>query len=81
MAGSLCDLIGQADRLVRVSLANVRDHDPAQLVAEHGELIEAMQRRDRRRALHLIKTHIHQTEKRVLPALKRNAVIVEERNT
>jgi DNA-binding GntR family transcriptional regulator len=81
MAGSLCDLIGQADRLVRVSLANVRDHDPTQLVAEHGELIEAMQRRDKRRALHLIKAHINQTEKRVLPALKRNAVIVEERNT
>jgi hypothetical protein len=40
-----------------------------------------MQRRDRRRALHLIKTQIQQTEKRVLPALKRNAVIVEERNT
>jgi hypothetical protein len=36
-----------------------------------------MQRRDRRHALHLIKTHIRQTEKRVLPALKRNAVIVE----
>ena len=81
MAGALCDLIGQADRLVRVSLANVRDHDPTQLVAEHGELIEAMQRRDRRRALGLIKAHIRETEKRVLPALKRNAVIVEEKNT
>ncbi len=80
MAGALCDLIGQADRLVRVSLANIRDHDPTRLVAEHVELIEAMQRRDRRRALALIKAHIHQTEKRVLPALKRNAVIVEERN-
>ncbi len=57
------------------------DHDPTQLVAEHGELIEAMQRRDRRRALGLIKAHIQQTEKRVLPALKRNAVIVEEKNT
>ena len=79
MAGALCDLIGQADRLVRVSLANIRDHDPTRLVAEHVELIEAMQGRDRRRALTLIKTHIHQTEKRVLPALKRNAVIVEER--
>ena len=81
MAGALCDLIGQADRLVRVSLANIRDHDPRRLVGEHIELIEAMQRRDRRSALRLIKTHIHQTEKRVLPALKRNAVIVEERNT
>ena len=80
MAGALCDLIGQADRLVRVSLANIRNHDPTRLVGEHIELIEAMQRRDRRRASRLIKTHIRQTEKRVLPALKRNAVIVEEKN-
>lgn len=78
MAGALCDLIGQADRLVRVSLANIRDHDPTRLVAEHVELIEAMQRRDARGAQRLIKAHINQTEKRVLPALKRNAVIVEE---
>jgi GntR family transcriptional regulator, rspAB operon transcriptional repressor len=78
MAGALCDLIGQADRLVRVSLANIRDHDPTRLVAEHVEIIEAMQRRDGRAALRLIKAHINQTEKRVLPALKRNAVIVEE---
>ena len=77
MAAALCDLIGQADRLVRVSVANVRDHDPTQLVAEHVALIEAMQRRDGRTAARLIKAHITQTEKRVLPALKRNAVIVE----
>ncbi len=81
MAASLCDLIGQADRLVRVSVANVRGHDPTQLVAEHVALIEAMQRRDARDARpRLIKAHIAQTEKRVLPALKRNAVIVEGRN-
>lgn len=79
MASSLCDLIGQADRLVRVSLANIRGHDPRRLVAEHVELIEAMQSRDARQASRLIKAHIRQTEKRVLPALKRNAVIVEER--
>jgi DNA-binding GntR family transcriptional regulator len=79
MAAALCDLIGQADRLVRVSLASVRGHDPAQLVAEHVDLIEAMQRRDRRGAARIIKAHIGQTEKRVLPALKRNAVIVEAR--
>jgi DNA-binding GntR family transcriptional regulator len=80
MAGALCDLIGQADRLVRVSLASIRDHDPTRLVGEHVDLIEAMQRRDTRGAARLIKAHISQTEKRVLPALKRNAVIVEERN-
>jgi GntR family transcriptional regulator, rspAB operon transcriptional repressor len=80
MAAALCDLIGQADRLVRVSLANVRGHDPKKLVAEHAALIDAMQRRDRRAAARIIKSHITQTEKRVLPALKRNAVIVEGRN-
>jgi DNA-binding GntR family transcriptional regulator len=80
MATALCDLIGQADRLVRVSVANVKGHDPTQLVAEHVALIEAMQRRDGRTAARIIKAHIAQTEKRVLPALKRNAVIVEGRD-
>ena len=79
MAAALCDLIGQADRLVRVSVANVKGHDPARLVAEHVALIEAMQRRDGRGAARIIKAHIAQTEKRVLPALKRNAVIVDGR--
>jgi DNA-binding GntR family transcriptional regulator len=41
----------------------------------HVALIEAMQRRDARGAVRLIKAHVLQTEKRVLPALKRNAVI------
>jgi GntR family transcriptional regulator, rspAB operon transcriptional repressor len=81
MATSLCDLIGQADRLVRVSLANVKGHDPARLVAEHVALIEAMQRRDSRTANRIIKAHVAETVKRVLPALKRNAVIVEGRDT
>jgi DNA-binding GntR family transcriptional regulator len=80
MAAALCDLIGQADRLVRVSVANLRGHNPAQLVAEHIALIEAMQRRDRRGALRIIKAHIAATEKRVLPALKRHAVVIEGRH-
>src|ERR1700759_2891269 len=77
VASSLGDLIGQADRLVRVSVANLKGHDPKKLVAEHGALIEAMQTRDSRTAARIIKAHIGATEKRVLPALKRNAVIVE----
>ena len=80
MAQALCDLIGQADRLVRVSVTSVGDHNPALLVAEHVALIEAMQWRDRRSAARIIKAHITQTERRVLPALKRNAVIVEGRD-
>jgi DNA-binding GntR family transcriptional regulator len=66
--------------LVRVSVANLRGHDPAQLVAEHVALIDAMQRRDSRTATRIIKAHVAQTLKRVLPALKRNAVIVEGRD-
>ena len=76
MAVAACDLIEQADRLVRVSLANVKGHDPAQLVAEHADLIDAMQSRDGRGAARIIKAHIQKTEKRVLPALARNAVII-----
>src|SRR5262249_52612318 len=77
MAAALCDVIGQAARLVRVSVANLRGHDPKKLVAEHVALIEAMQKRDSRGAARIIRAHIAATEKRVLPALKRNAVIVE----
>jgi len=80
MAAALIDLIGQADRLVRVSLANLKGHDPKKLVAEHVALIEAMQDRNRRTAQRLIKAHIGATEQRVLPALKRNAVIIEGRD-
>jgi DNA-binding GntR family transcriptional regulator len=76
MAAAARDLIEQADRLVRVSIANLRGHDPAQLVAEHVDLIEAMQRRDARGASRIIRAHIQKTEKRVLPALARNAVII-----
>jgi len=77
MAAALCDLIEQADRLVRVSIANLKGHNPAKLAAEHAALIDALQKRDRRAAMRLIRDHISQTEKRVLPALKRNAVIIE----
>src|SRR6202012_3421261 len=81
MAAALGDLIGQADRLVRVSVANLRGHDPAHLVAEHVALIDAMQRRDSRTAARITKGHITETEKRVLPALKRHPVIVEEKTS
>ena len=66
-------------QLVRVSVANLRGHDPAQLVAEHIALIEAMQQRDRRGASRIIRGHIAATEKRVLPALERHAVVIEGR--
>src|SRR5260370_12006731 len=69
MAAAACDLIEQADRLVRVSIANLKGHDPARLVAEHVDLIDAMHRRDARGAGRIIRAHIPKTENRVLPAL------------
>jgi DNA-binding GntR family transcriptional regulator len=80
MASAARDLIEQADRLVRISIANVKGRDHMQLVGEHVSLIDAMQRRDQRGAARIIKAHIEKTEKRVLPALARNAIIVEGRD-
>jgi DNA-binding GntR family transcriptional regulator len=74
MAAVLCDLIDQADRLVRISLGSMKGRDPAVLVAEHGEVIDAMQNRDARRARKLIRAHVAAAERRVLAALSRSAV-------
>lgn len=80
MAAAARDLIEQADRLVRVSVANVKGgRDHMQLVGEHIDLIDAMQRRDTRGAARVIKAHIQKTEKRVLPALARNGIIIDGR--
>lgn len=81
MATVACDLIEQADRLVRISIANMKGRDHTQLVAEHVDLIDAMQRRDMRGATSIIKNHILKTEKRVLPALVRHAIVIEGRHT
>jgi GntR family transcriptional regulator, rspAB operon transcriptional repressor len=76
MESALRDVIDQCDRLVRVSVDAIQGHDPAQLVNDHAALIDAMQRRDRRAARRIIKLHLQQAEKRVLPALARNAIIL-----
>src|SRR5260370_13828016 len=69
MAAALCDLIGQADRLVRGSVANLRGYNPAQLVADHVALIEAIHRPATRGAARLSRAHVSQTEKPLLPPL------------
>ena len=80
MAAALCDLIGQADRLVRVSVANVKGHDPKQAGrrARRPDRGDAAAR-ERGPPPASSRPISAQTEKRVLPALKRNAVIVEGR--
>jgi DNA-binding GntR family transcriptional regulator len=75
MAAVACDLIEQADRLVRVSLADIRGRDPSQLVAEHAAIIDALQARDGRRAKRIIRDHVSSAQKRVLSALSRSAIV------
>jgi GntR family transcriptional regulator, rspAB operon transcriptional repressor len=74
MSAVACDLVDQADRLVRISLGSIKGRDPTLLVAEHGELIDAMQRRAARAARKLIRAHVASAERRVLSALSRSAV-------
>ena len=68
------DLIDQSERLVRVSIARMTGRDPAQLVTEHANLIDAIQRRDARTASRLLRDHIAKAERRVLSALAQSAV-------
>ena len=75
MAAVTSDVIDQSERLVRVSIARMKGRDPAQLVAEHAHLIDAIQRRDARTASRLLRDHIVKAEKRVLSALAQSAVI------
>jgi DNA-binding GntR family transcriptional regulator len=74
MSAAACDLIDQADRLVRISLGSMKGRDPTQLVVEHGEMIDAMQHRAARAARKLTRAHVASAERRVLSALSRSAV-------
>ncbi len=65
----------QMDRVVTMSVAATRRADPAKLVAQHVLVIEALQRRDGRRAAALITRHIGEARKRVCAALARLAVV------
>ncbi|MDE2430046.1 MAG: GntR family transcriptional regulator [Burkholderiales bacterium] len=75
MAAAANELIDQGERLVRVSLANVKGHNPTQLVTEHIALISAIQARDVRNAARIIREHITKAERRVMSALGRSAII------
>jgi len=74
MATVACDLIAQADRLVRISVDGIKGRDPARLIAEHAEVIDAIQQRDIRLARKLMRAHIAQAEKRIMTALSRSAI-------
>ncbi len=73
MAAVVTELIDQSERLVRVSIAEIKGRDPARLVAEHAALIGAVQHRDGQTVVRLTRGHVARAERRVLSALARCA--------
>lgn len=67
--------IDQMDRVVTMSVDAMRGHDPERVVRQHVEIIDALQRRDGRRASALMARHVLEARKRVCAALSRLAVV------
>lgn len=59
----------QMDRLVRISFNAMRTRDPEKIVTQHVEIINALQKRNARRASMLATRHVHEAERRVSRAL------------
>ncbi|WP_330893039.1 GntR family transcriptional regulator [Ramlibacter alkalitolerans] len=74
MRDQLTDLIDQMERVVRVSVASIKQGDPQLVVREHGVMIDALQARDTRKAERLAERHIATAGKRVQQALARLVV-------
>jgi DNA-binding GntR family transcriptional regulator len=74
MRDHLTDLIDQMERVVRVSVANVKKGDPQTVVREHGALVDALQARQTRKAERLAERHIAAAGKRVSTAISRMVV-------
>lgn len=71
-AGSQID---QMDRVVTMSVDAMRGHDPARVVRQHVDIIDALQGRDGRRAAALMARHVLEARKRVCAALSRLAIV------
>ncbi len=69
------DLIEQFDRLVIVSLQNGAPEGHSKLIAEHIDIIDAVQARDGRLAARRLSDHVTRARKRVLAALSRFAIV------
>lgn len=74
MSRAACDLIEEMDRLVRLSVSAVRGRDPQKLVEEHGRIIDAVQERNAKTAVALLKAHMGAAERRFMSALEWAAV-------
>lgn len=67
-------MIDQMDRVVSMSVDAMRGHDPERVLRQHVEIIDALQRRDGRRASTLMARHVLEARKRVVGALSRIAI-------
>ena len=71
MRDQLIDLIDQMERAVQLSVSSLKKSDPQTLVAEHTQLICALQARQTARAQRLVSRHVGEAGKRVMQALSR----------
>jgi DNA-binding GntR family transcriptional regulator len=65
----------QHERLVRMSISRSSPRDYAVFVCEHGDIIDALQARDGRKAAKLVHKHIKNGEKRIVAALSCAAIV------
>ncbi len=69
------DLIEQFDRFVTVSISREPGGQHDALIAEHCEIIDALQARDGKRAGRILARHAGRARKRVLAALSRTPIV------
>lgn len=72
------DMIEQFDRLTYVSVTSTGEMLLDAYVREHGEIIDAVRARDRRRAVARARDHIESSRRRVLDCLESFSVIDSE---
>jgi len=75
MAETVCQLIEQSERLVRVRIDSIKGRDTSELVAEHVAIIDAIQERDARRAARIVREHVQRAGKRILASLSQSAIV------
>lgn len=68
------ELVEQMDRVTVLSIGTMPAKDPSRLVDEHCRIIDALQKRDGRRAAKLLREHVGEAAKRALKALAKSAV-------
>jgi GntR family transcriptional regulator, rspAB operon transcriptional repressor len=79
MSRATCELIEEMDRLVRISVNTIRGRSPERLVQEHIGIIDAVQARNAKLAVSLLRAHTASAERRLVSALQWAVVQPERR--